>query len=287
IFLFTDGEEAGLLGAKAFVDEHPWAKEVGLVLNFDARGTSGPVVMYETSSGNGWLIAEFARSSTHPVANSLSYDIYRLLPNDTDMTVFRQAGMAGLNFAFLDDYLNYHTPLDKFESVDERSLQHVGLYALASTRHFGNLSLQNVKGDDATYFDVLGLTLVNYPQTWNVPLAVFTAGLFLAVTALGIKKGQLSVSKMLLGAAALLLAALLAYLLVTLAWSLIRALHSGYRLLPAAHTYNSNLYLVGFTAVTLGITALIYGWFARRVNFQNLALGASLWWLVLALLCVV
>ncbi len=47
IFLFTDAEEAGLLGAKAFVEKHPLAKNVGLVFNFEARGTGGPSVMFE------------------------------------------------------------------------------------------------------------------------------------------------------------------------------------------------------------------------------------------------
>ena len=42
IFLFTDGEEVALLGSKAFVEEHPWARDVGLVLNFEARGYTGP-----------------------------------------------------------------------------------------------------------------------------------------------------------------------------------------------------------------------------------------------------
>ena len=42
IFLITDGEELGLLGAQAFVSEHPWVKDGGLVLNFEARGACGP-----------------------------------------------------------------------------------------------------------------------------------------------------------------------------------------------------------------------------------------------------
>ncbi|HEY0730211.1 MAG TPA: M20/M25/M40 family metallo-hydrolase, partial [Pyrinomonadaceae bacterium] len=92
IILFTEGEENGLLGARAFVDEHPWAKDVGVVLNFDARGNSGPVIMFETSENNGWLIEQLAEASPYPTAHSLSYEIYRLLPNDTDMTVFRRAG---------------------------------------------------------------------------------------------------------------------------------------------------------------------------------------------------
>src|SRR6266849_6361259 len=49
LFLFTDGEEAGLLGAQAFIAENPSAKEVGLVLNFEGRGDSGPSLMFETS----------------------------------------------------------------------------------------------------------------------------------------------------------------------------------------------------------------------------------------------
>ena len=102
IFLFTDGEEAGLLGAKAFVDEHPWAKDVRLVLNFDARGNSGSAIMFETSNQNGALIRGFARSAPYPVTTSLSYEIYKRLPNNTDFTEFRRAGLAGLNFAYLN-----------------------------------------------------------------------------------------------------------------------------------------------------------------------------------------
>ena len=39
ILLIDDGEEAGLLGARAFVQSHPWAKEVRAAVNLDARGT--------------------------------------------------------------------------------------------------------------------------------------------------------------------------------------------------------------------------------------------------------
>ena len=42
ILLFTDGEEAGLLGARAFAEQHAWIDDIGVVLNFEARGTRGP-----------------------------------------------------------------------------------------------------------------------------------------------------------------------------------------------------------------------------------------------------
>ncbi|MEX0289408.1 MAG: M28 family peptidase, partial [Flavobacteriaceae bacterium] len=91
IILFTDAEELGLNGADLFVNQHPWANEVGLVLNFEARGSGGPgYMLIETNRGNGKLIQEFTNADPkYPVANSLAYSIYKMLPNDTDLTVFR------------------------------------------------------------------------------------------------------------------------------------------------------------------------------------------------------
>src|SRR5262249_39624366 len=67
-FLFSDAEEIGMMGAKAFVDESPYAKDIAVALNFEARGTSGPSIMFETSEGNEWLIKEFGKAVSHPVA---------------------------------------------------------------------------------------------------------------------------------------------------------------------------------------------------------------------------
>ena len=55
IFLLTDGEEYGLLGAARFCEEHAWAKQVRVCINLEARGTSGPSLMFQTSEGNEWL----------------------------------------------------------------------------------------------------------------------------------------------------------------------------------------------------------------------------------------
>ena len=126
IVLLTDGEECGFDGSRLFVDEHPWAKEVGIVLNFDARGNSGPSIMFETSDGNGWLISHYGQAVLEPLATSLSMDVYKILPNDTDLSVFKRAGMGGLNFAFGSGLAYYHTPEDTPENLDQRTLQHQG-----------------------------------------------------------------------------------------------------------------------------------------------------------------
>ncbi len=49
-FLFTDGEEIGLLGAMAFVEKHPAAKDVKVALNFDALGKSGATIMFDSTA---------------------------------------------------------------------------------------------------------------------------------------------------------------------------------------------------------------------------------------------
>jgi Zn-dependent M28 family amino/carboxypeptidase len=142
IALLTDGEEMGLLGARLFVDQHPWAKDVGIVLNFDARGTSGPSIMFETSDGNGWLIRQYAQATAQPLCTSVSMDVYKKMPNNSDMTIFKNAGMGGLNFAFGAGLAYYHTSEDTPENLDQRTLQHHGENALAAARHFGHLDTQ-------------------------------------------------------------------------------------------------------------------------------------------------
>ena len=64
IFLFTDDEESGLVGAEAFIAHHPWAKEVKVVIGFDAGGLGGPGVLSATSEDNGWLIRQLAQADS-------------------------------------------------------------------------------------------------------------------------------------------------------------------------------------------------------------------------------
>jgi len=175
IFLFTDGEEAGLLGASAFVREHPWRNSVKLVLNFEARGSGGPSTLFETSPGNSWLISGFAKAAPHPYGNSLTNAVYGYMPNDTDFSVFREAGYAGLNFAYPHNVNAYHTMLDSADNVDARSIQHHGEYMLSLARHFGNEPLNDLKKSDSVYFSICSKMMARYPAL---------AGLIFALTAL-------------------------------------------------------------------------------------------------------
>lgn len=284
ILLFSDGEEPRLLGAKAFVSEHRWAKDAGLVMNLEARGNTGPALMFQTSNGNGWLIREFAQAAPYPFASSLFYDLYQVLPNDTDFTEFEEAGIPGFNFAFIDGYLHYHTALDTLANVDERSLQHHGSYVLALTRHFGDLSLENTRETDAVFFNTLGSRFVYYSRAWVIPLLALTALVWLVVAVLGFRRRQLTLSGVILGFLAFLANVIVAPLLVTLLLLVVNTLHPEYRSIPHGEPYNSYLYLISFVAITIAITSALYSLFNKKISVPNLAFGALLGWLVLAVL---
>jgi Peptidase family M28 len=276
IFLFTDGEECGLLGAHAFVSQHEWSKDVGLVLNFDARGNRGPVLMFETGENNGWLTKEFARAAPHPFTSSLFPELYRLLPNNTDFTVFKNAGLQGLNFAFIDGHAFYHQSTDTIKNLDLRSLDHLGSSALSLTRHFGNQNLTaTASGGNAIYFDLLGAMVASYPRTWAGPLALLAGALFVVVVVFALKKKQLKVSGILGGSSAFLVSLLAVPLAITvLAVILLRFFPDLAR--PSQHATTRYLYLAG--ALTIAIGAVVYRSFRNRMSVEEATLGGLLWW---------
>jgi Peptidase family M28 len=280
IFLFTDGEEAGLLGAAAFVDDHPWAPDVGVALNFEARGTSGPSFMFETSSGNGWLVDQFARAAPHPNASSLTYALYQRLPNDTDFTLFKTR-MPGLNFAFIGDVNNYHTPNDSLATISHESLQHHGSYQLALVRHFGNLSLDNISGNDAIYFTLPGI-LVYYPESLSKPLAILAAIVFIAASVTGVRRRVISGRGMAAGVAVALVD-LVAIIIAGLAvrW-LINWLHG--HVLPPGDVAGSRTYFAAVVVLCIAVAGALHVIFRRRVGAANLAFGGLFVWAVLALM---
>ncbi len=160
IFLFNEGEELGLVGARAFMSD-PLGQRVDSILNFEGRGTTGPVSMFETSVPNGPAIRAFGRAVDRPFANSLATDFYRQLPNYTDVNSFSERGWLTLNFAMIGNETRYHSPGDDIAALDLRSVQHMGDQALAMTRE---LSSGVPSGHGTTLFaDIAGRLLITLP----------------------------------------------------------------------------------------------------------------------------
>jgi hypothetical protein len=284
ILVFSDAEELGLVGARAFADAHPWMKDVSLVLNFEARGAGGPSLMFETSDGNGALINGMAEAAPHTIANSLMYAVYKRLPNDTDMTVYKRAGAAGLNFAYADRITSYHTMLDSPDVLDERSLQHHGSYAVSLARHFGQTDLSNLRSPDAVYFNALGPLFIHYSEGWVWPLTALVCVLFVAVVLYGLKRRRLTLGGMAAGAVNLAVASVLAGLAAAGAWRVARGLHEGYAFLPWHTPYDVWPYALGFVFLAIAAFALVCALLFRKVNASSLLAGALACWAVLLVL---
>lgn len=188
VILLTDAEEAGLLGAQLWArTTAPDFMNARAVLNFEGRGTSGPAVLFETSPGDGWLIAQYTAASRYPVGTSLAPAVYALLPNNTDFTVFidERVDLPGLNYAFVGGYHNYHQPGDRIENLSRVTLFHTVAEAVAVSRQLGDAHLADARADhDAIFFDVVSLAVVRYPEWVRWPIL----GLVILIAAFGISE---------------------------------------------------------------------------------------------------
>ncbi|WP_318783708.1 M28 family peptidase [Plantactinospora soyae] len=271
VFVFTDAEEACLCGASAFASSHPLAEGGGVVLNLEARGSTGPVIMFETSLRNAGLVEVFGRAAPHPVGTSFAVEVYRLLPNDTDFTAFLDNGFTGLNAAYIDGAAIYHTPLDTPARVDRGSLQHHGENALALAREFGAVDLTELTaGGDATYFPLPG-GLARYPGWLTMPLAL------LALAGVGVlawaarRRGRATWRRLAAGFGLALVPVVVAPVGAQLLWAAVTAIRPGYATL--LDPYRPLWYRLAVVALAV---AVLFTWYAltrRRTGPAALAVG--------------
>ena len=163
IVLFTDGEEAGLLGSDSFFASDALARRVGLVINLEARGGGGRAMMFETNGRVGGIVSAYGHAAPLPSANSLAAFVYRRMPNRTDFTNAARRGVAGLNFAYLGDELDYHTAHATPENIDPGSVQHMGDSVLSLVAQLSNAREYPDGAGERVYADILGRGFIAYP----------------------------------------------------------------------------------------------------------------------------
>ncbi len=186
VLIVTDGEEPGMLGARAFFGSHPLAKRLGAVINLEARGSSGPTLMFETSPEAGKLVGRFIATTPQTTANSLLAWVYAHMPNDTDFTLAREAGIMGLNFGFIGAPFDYHSASAVPANLDRRSLQSMGDQALSTVQGLLAAEPLPARAESLVYSDVFGLFVIAYPAWAGWGLLLVAVGLFgLALRRLG------------------------------------------------------------------------------------------------------
>jgi hypothetical protein len=284
VIVITDAEELGLNGADLFVNQHPWIEDVALVLNFEARGSGGPSYMFmETNRGNEQLIKGFvAANPQFPVANSLAYSIYKMLPNDTDLTVFREdRDIEGFNFAFIDDHYDYHTEKDSYSRLDRNTLTHQGSYLMPLLGHFSNTDLTQLKSlNDYVYFNVPFFNMVTYPFDWIWPMWFVALALIGALLFWGFKQKNLDFIEVLKGFLPLLLTLLINGIVGYFCWSVLKWVYPHYSDMLHGFTYNGHTYILSFVFFSIGICFWVYNQF-KKLRPVNLLVAPIVLWLLI------
>jgi len=215
--LFTDSEEIGLSGGRAFWQGDIAQNHVGIVINLESRGGGGRATMFETGVDNGAMMALFARAVRHPVANSMTVLAYRHMPNDTDFTPVRKLGIPGFNFAMLGRAALYHSPLATPDRLDPGSVQDMGGQALDLASALASSPSLPPRMRDATFFDVGGAWLIHYAPGFGWLILLGAAGCWGAAWIGARRAGLVTIGGVVAGlASALWLAAIGAMLLETL-----------------------------------------------------------------------
>ncbi len=285
IILFTDAEEIGLVGAKLFVRSHPWAKKIGLAINFEARGSGGPSSMIvETNQGNKNLIQGFIKANPKfPLASSLLYSIYKMLPNDTDSTIFRiERDIDGLFFAFIDDHFDYHTAGDNFDRLDRNSLEHQGSYLVPLLNYFSKADLNKIKSEeDYVYTNFPVIKMIAYPFSWVMPLTFIAFLLFSGLIFFGFRNQKLNLNSVLKGFIPFILSVLASFFIGFYGWSIILKIYPHYQEILQGFTYNGHTYIAFFVSLSTGIAWLMYSKFQKELTPVNLFVAPLFVWLVI------
>ncbi len=256
--IITDGEEMGLLGAYYHVEKNDM-EDVGILLNYEARGNQGPCNAFEWSDDNAWLVREMKKSAIRPITSSLSYEIYKMMPNSSDFTAFARRNVSGINHAFIDGFSYYHNPADNIENISMNSVQHTGENMYLMTKHFSNYDFSVKESGNASFFNFYGL-LITYPASRDLLILIFLGLIFLVVIVLAKRDESFKV----LGLAKALLWMLLTIILIGVAnygmGLLTKQLYPQYSTFYSYQYYNHEWYFVAGLGLALVLLASMSRW---------------------------
>ena len=262
--LFTDAEEVGMMGMKAmWKNDKDVFSDVGLMINLEARGTYGPALLFETCPGNEKIMDLYSDAARYPYTYSLTTVVYNFMPNFTDFTIVKDE-IPGLNFSNIADINHYHTDLDNFDNISEKTIQHYGSQVLPVAQAY-------VTGDypdkdafradaDTVNFTVPGLGLFNFSKTLYLILNIALSLVFFLLLGYEIVRGRLNLIKALkvsgiilvLAIGVLALGELIAYL---------SSLAAGARFKPFGVVVGvgfDNIAMIAATAVIALVSVMIY-----------------------------
>ncbi|MBQ8289205.1 MAG: M28 family peptidase [Clostridia bacterium] len=266
VFCFVNGEEYGLYGSTAFMNEFTGfnniVDRIKFGTNLESRGTSGTLIMFETGKNNYNTVKLFAEINKSVFTCSIATMVYDMMPNYTDFTNFKEV-YQGVNMANITGGENYHTQNDSFENVGKSYLSQQAQIVDAIIDKLANYDLDRLYDaeESAIFFSYLNITTVVYNHVTVIVLAVLGILLLIANIVLSALNKQKNLKKtaIALGSivAGLVLSAGLAYACYYL-FQYIAVLFGTIDLnMVGTITYSNIPIVVGIGLVTLAVTALV------------------------------
>ena len=279
-FIISDGEEEGLLGASALINNKEIFNSSTLVVNFDARGNKGVPMMYETAENDYELMRMVRRTVDNLVAYSLGNDIYKFIPNWTDYTIYKEKNIQGCNFATLMGMDAYHNMNDSFENANQYTMEEYVNYATRLTARLAYLSssrlneILNCK-TNGVYFTIAKNHTIVYSE--YVAYAMFIFSILCAGFSIYYFKKHKNVSfkKMLKGFGVILLNTVL---VSALGYLLVRVFYfiKHYEVLYGVYVFEyrwSKYVMVALLIMAAFIHIALAGKLARKYGTNNICFG--------------
>jgi len=271
IVLFADGERVGSLGMQAFVEQHPWARDVGLALRFDGGGSGGPLVLYNTRGANSAAIDGWRHAVPDVRGSSLMHEIHQLAPGALRIGALDKLGVPVLQFANTGLPLDRAGERDTVARLQPATLQHMGSAMLRLVQHFGRVPLDPRSGGGQVYFALPFGATVHYSAALVWPLAFFSCVLLAGAGRLAWQRTNLRYTPLLQAA---FLVPALAVVLGIGAWQLwmhVPALHRAWNPDAPRHAL---AYLLGVCALAAAVFILAQRWLQRHTGAMAAALAA-------------
>ncbi len=277
VFLFADGEEAGLLGSSAFLTT-PLAKEISMVLAFDAWPGHGPTTFQQTSEGDEWLARNLAQVSPPVYARSTGVQSERD-SYDSDFDAL-SAALIGMEFENNGDGTRYHTPNDTVDGVDPSLVQSQGETMLSLVNHFASIDLGTAyQGEDYSFFSWPIISIVAFPYWVNLIVSGLALATIAAVIVVGWLRGRkIKLLQVLVSAAAYAILLFGLSFTAKALWGMVIDQH------PEAYRYSfpvfegSGWVLLGFMLVAGVIFITLMSLLSRYTGVASLAAGTLIAW---------
>ncbi len=279
-FIITDGEETGLSGASLFTQLNPLAPKIEFLFNFEARGNSGPLLGFEPNTKNNFTMDMYL-DLEYSMASSLMYDVYRLMPNDTDFTHFKKLDIGGISMAITEGFVNYHSMTDTPENIDKSSLYHYGKIITQLIDKLGNDSLEADHSYDMTYFNTIGYHSVQYKPIWNLILLILSILLF--VLYIPLLESKKSFVKIIIGLFNTILFLALSLLCVFVISWILEIVYPHYKAFYSSNFYNAKEYFLGFIMI-ITLVFQLYGMLVKKdERINNLHLGGIIFIIIIGI----